>query len=94
MTGLGVTGECQSPWQMWRRGITVMRDAAWYLRSEPNEWRSSGLKAAVSTKEDTDPTSWPEEPGVGRKTASTGEDCREVVSLGNIPGFRESEERK
>lgn len=41
-------------------------DTGWCLTSEPVRWRSSGLKAAVSTKKDSDPTSWPEEHGAGR----------------------------
>lgn len=40
----------------------------WYLPSGSTGWRSSGLKAAVGTKRDTDPTSWPEEPGGGEDT--------------------------
>lgn len=81
-----VTGECQSPRQIWRRRITAMRDAGWYLPSGSTGWRSSGLKAAVGTKGDIDPTSWPEEPGVG-------EDYREVMSPGNISDVSRKVER-
>lgn len=81
-----VTGECQSPRQIWRRQITAMRDAGWYLPSGSTGWRSSGLKAAVGMKEDIDPTSWPEEPGVG-------EDYREVMSPGNISDVSRKGER-
>ena len=45
-----------------------MRDAGWHLPSGSTGWRSSGLKAAVGTKRDTDPTSWLKEPGVGEDT--------------------------